>query len=162
MSPRRCSNKKFKASIVPKEMELKWNPIMIDDKLILLSSSFSLMTAINSSLWKGLVEIKTVWIEFFFKLLLFPSTRAQDPPQGNDEQDLRLRLACSRSWKLALIYSDFQPLTYQGVEVHEPASFWNYSSHSHQESPHRPKPNCASNAGYQYLESPEILPCWLS
>ena len=34
MSPRRCSNKKYKALIVPKEMELKWNPIMIDDKLI--------------------------------------------------------------------------------------------------------------------------------
>ena len=71
MSPRRCSNKEFKASIMPKEMELKWNPIMIDDKLILLSSSFSLMTAINSSLWKGLVEIKTVWIEFFLNFLCF-------------------------------------------------------------------------------------------
>ena len=34
MSPRRCSNKKYEALIVPKEMELKWNPIMIDDKLI--------------------------------------------------------------------------------------------------------------------------------
>ena len=71
MSPRRCSNKKDKAPIVPKERELKWNPIMIDDKLIFDFLGFSLMTAINSSLWKGLVEIKTVWIEFFLNFLCF-------------------------------------------------------------------------------------------
>ena len=41
MSPRRCSNKKYKALIVPKEMELKWNPIMIDDKLIFDFLGFS-------------------------------------------------------------------------------------------------------------------------
>ena len=34
MSPRRCSNEKYEAPIVPKEIELKWNPIMINDKLI--------------------------------------------------------------------------------------------------------------------------------
>ena len=162
MSPRRCSNKKYKAPIVPQVMELKWNTIMINVKMILISPGFSLMTAINSSLRKGLVEIKTVWIEFFFKLPLFPSTSIQDPPQGNDGQNLRLSLACSRSCKLAWIYDDFQPLTYQGVEVHELASLWNYSSHSHQEFPHHQIPNCASTAGYQCIEYPEILPCWLS
>ena len=41
MSPRRCSNKKYEAPIVPKERELKWKPIMIDDKLIFYFLGFS-------------------------------------------------------------------------------------------------------------------------